>query len=124
MSEFSKPGIDEWQSLAARELKNDSVDSLTWKTPEGIDVKPLYSAADLEGFSHLDTMPGFAPYVRGPRATMYAGRPWTVRQVRGVLYRGRVKRLLSKKIWRRDRPGFRSLSIWPPIEVTTPIIPG
>ena len=83
MSEFSKPGIDEWQSLAARELKNDSVDSLTWKTPEGIDVKPLYSAADLEGFSHLDTMPGFAPYVRGPRATMYAGRPWTVRQYAG-----------------------------------------
>ena len=83
MSEFSKPGIDEWQSLAARELKNDSVDSLTWKTPEGIDVKPLYSAADLEGFSHIDTMPGFAPYVRGPRATMYAGRPWTVRQYAG-----------------------------------------
>ena len=83
MSEFSKPGIDEWHDLAARELKNDQLDSLIWRTPEGIDVKPLYSAADIETFADLDTMPGFAPYVRGPRATMYAGRPWTVRQYAG-----------------------------------------
>ena len=83
MSQFSKSSIDEWQDLAARELKNDSVDSLIWKTPEGIDVKPLYSAADLETFADIDTLPGFAPYVRGPHATMYAGRPWTVRQYAG-----------------------------------------
>ena len=83
MPPFSTPGIDEWRGLAARELKNKSVDSLTWKTAEGIDVKPLYSAADLEAFSDLDTLPGIAPYVRGPRATMYAGRPWTVRQYAG-----------------------------------------
>ena len=51
--------------------------------PEGIDVKPLYTAKDLEGLSHLDSLPGFAPFVRGPRATMYAGRPWTLRQYAG-----------------------------------------
>ena len=54
-----------------------------WRTPEGIDVKPLYTEADLEGLSHLNTMPGFAPYLRGPRATMYAQRPWTIRQYAG-----------------------------------------
>ena len=83
MSEFSKPNIDEWQVLATRELKSGEVDSLIWKTPEGIDVKPLYSAVDLEALADVDTLPGFAPYVRGPRATMYAGRPWTVRQYAG-----------------------------------------
>ena len=83
MTQFNRPSIEQWQQLAARELKADSVETLTWQTPEGIDVKPLYSAADLEEFSNLDTLPGFAPYVRGPRATMYAGRPWTVRQYAG-----------------------------------------
>ena len=58
-------------------------DDLTWRTPEGIDVKPLYTAADLEGLEHLDALPGFPPFVRGPRASMYAGRPWTLRQYAG-----------------------------------------
>ena len=56
---------------------------LTWRTPEGIDVKSLYTAADLEGLEHLDALPGFPPFVRGPRASMYAGRPWTLRQYAG-----------------------------------------
>jgi methylmalonyl-CoA mutase len=59
------------------------LDSLNWQTPEGIPVKPIYTAADLAGMGHLDTMPGYAPYVRGPKATMYAGRPWTIRQYAG-----------------------------------------
>jgi methylmalonyl-CoA mutase len=59
------------------------LDALTWKTLEGIDVKPLYTADDLENIAHLDSLPGFAPYIRGPRATMYAKRPWTVRQYSG-----------------------------------------
>ena len=58
-------------------------DSLVWTTPEGIRVKPLYTAADLEGLEHLDSLPGFPPYLRGPRATMYANRPWTIRQYAG-----------------------------------------
>jgi methylmalonyl-CoA mutase len=59
------------------------IDDLTWQTAEGIGVKPLYTAADLAGFEHLDTYPGFAPFVRGPYASMYATRPWTVRQYAG-----------------------------------------
>jgi methylmalonyl-CoA mutase len=73
----------DWQAAATAELKGRAIEDLTWATPEGIDVKPLYTADDLDGLAHLDTMPGAAPYVRGPRATMYAGRPWTVRQYAG-----------------------------------------
>lgn len=72
-----------WAAAAARELKGRTVDDLVWQTPEGIAVKPLYTAADLEGLEAIDTRPGFAPYLRGPRATMYAGRWWTVRQYAG-----------------------------------------
>ena len=87
MSDFEKKNVDDWRELAARELKDRDVDDLTWQTPEGIAIKPLYTAADLDniqaaGFD-ADTLPGFAPYMRGPRATMYAGRPWTVRQYGG-----------------------------------------
>lgn len=72
----------DWDKLAEKELKR-SPDTLTWQTPEGIAVKPLYTAQDLEKVSHLDSLPGFKPFVRGPRATMYAGRPWTIRQYAG-----------------------------------------
>ncbi|MDR7223622.1 methylmalonyl-CoA mutase [Aminobacter aminovorans] len=77
-----KPTIDSWKKLAEREIKA-SPDTLTWHTPEGIDVKPLYTADDLEGVGHLGTLPGFEPFLRGPRATMYTGRPWTIRQYAG-----------------------------------------
>ncbi|PIW29891.1 MAG: methylmalonyl-CoA mutase [Rhodospirillales bacterium CG15_BIG_FIL_POST_REV_8_21_14_020_66_15] len=80
---LDKDGMDRWAAEAARELKGKSPDDLIWRTPEGIAVKPLYTAADLEGLEHLDSLPGFAPYVRGPRATMYANRPWTIRQYAG-----------------------------------------
>ncbi len=83
MTEFPKKSIDDWRELATRECKGRSPDELTWNTPEGIAVKPLYTAEDLESIEHLDSLPGLAPYVRGPRATMYAGRPWTVRQYAG-----------------------------------------
>ena len=83
MKEFPDPSLERWRELAAQELKGKSLDALTWNTPEGIPVKALYSAADLEGIEHLNSLPGLAPYVRGPRATMYAGRPWTVRQYAG-----------------------------------------
>ncbi|MDH4020329.1 MAG: methylmalonyl-CoA mutase [Xanthomonadales bacterium] len=83
MSKFSKKTLDDWRELAVKECKGKPVDALTWETPEGIAVKPLYTAEDLEGLEHLDSMPGTAPFVRGPKATMYAGRPWTVRQYAG-----------------------------------------
>ncbi|THD34539.1 MAG: methylmalonyl-CoA mutase [Sphingomonas sp.] len=72
-----KPTIDDWQALAAKEVKGAD---LTWHTPEGIDVKPLYTAADVAADPGL---PGFAPFTRGVRASMYAGRPWTIRQYAG-----------------------------------------
>ncbi|MGD8521568.1 MAG: methylmalonyl-CoA mutase [Desulfobacterales bacterium] len=78
-----KPGIKEWEDLATKELRGKPLESLNWMTPEGIPVKPLYTAEDLEGLEHINSLPGFAPYVRGPKASMYAGRPWTIRQYAG-----------------------------------------
>ncbi|RTM02242.1 MAG: methylmalonyl-CoA mutase [Hyphomicrobiales bacterium] len=74
--------LEQWRALAEREVKTDP-DTLTWRTPEGIDVKPLYTARDLEGNDYLGGLPGQKPFLRGPRATMYAGRPWTIRQYAG-----------------------------------------
>jgi methylmalonyl-CoA mutase len=74
---------EDWSKLAEKQLRGKALDSLTWHTPEDIPVKPLYTAADLEGLEYTDTMPGISPYVRGPQATMYAGRPWTIRQYAG-----------------------------------------
>jgi len=79
---MTKKTVGDWQALAEKELKA-SPETLVWKTPEGIDVKPLYTADDLAAAGHLDSMPGLAPFTRGPRATMYAGRPWTIRQYAG-----------------------------------------
>ncbi len=72
-----------WEAAATKLLKGKSPDTLNWKTPEGITVKPLYTKEDLESIEATNTLPGFAPYVRGPMATMYAGRPWTIRQYAG-----------------------------------------
>lgn len=77
------PEIQKWIDLATKELRGKPLDSLNWQTPEGIPVKPMYTAEDLAGMEHVNTIPGFAPYVRGPKATMYAGRPWTIRQYAG-----------------------------------------
>lgn len=75
--------VEEWQALASKQMKGKSLDELTWHTAEGIDVKCLYTAEDTIGLEYTNTMPGAAPYIRGPQATMYAGRPWTIRQYAG-----------------------------------------
>ncbi len=75
--------LDAWKALAAKELRGKDPESLVWQTPEGIPVQALYTAADLEGMEGLDTLPGFEPFTRGVRATMYANRPWTIRQYAG-----------------------------------------
>lgn len=72
-----------WHKAAAKSAPGGNVDALNWVTPEGIVVKPLYTAADTQSLPHADTLPGFAPFVRGPQATMYAVRPWTIRQYAG-----------------------------------------
>ncbi len=77
------PTLDDWQRAAAKSAPGGDVAALNWVTPEGLTVKPLYTAADLAGLPHADTLPGFAPFIRGPQATMYAVRPWTIRQYAG-----------------------------------------
>ena len=73
----------DWQKLAEKELRGKSVKELDWLTLEGIEVKPVYSEEDIKGLEHLGNLPGFEPYVRGVKATMYSGRPWTIRQYAG-----------------------------------------
>lgn len=75
--------INEWENLAATEIRAKDASQIEWLTPEGILVKPVYSAQDLDQIDHLHSMPGFPPFTRGPKATMYAGRPWTIRQYAG-----------------------------------------
>ena len=81
--EFSKAGIEAWRRAAAQSAPAGDLDALIWHTPDGIAVQPLYTAQDTQGLPYTDTLPGFEPYLRGPQATMYAVRPWTIRQYAG-----------------------------------------
>ncbi|HJS32497.1 MAG TPA: methylmalonyl-CoA mutase [Alphaproteobacteria bacterium] len=83
MAEFKVPSYEEWVACARGELKGADPGTLTWTTPEGIAVKPIYTEADLEKLETLGTLPGIPPYLRGTRATMFANRPWTIRQYAG-----------------------------------------
>ncbi|MFG6469189.1 methylmalonyl-CoA mutase [Roseateles sp. BYS87W] len=81
--EFKEATLEQWAKAAAKSAPGGDVSALNWTTPEGLTVKPLYTAADVAGLPHADTLPGFEPFVRGPQATMYAARPWTIRQYAG-----------------------------------------
>ncbi len=81
--EFKTATLDAWAKAAAKSAPGGNVDALNWITPDGIAVKPLYTAADTADLKYADTLPGFEPYLRGPQATMYAVRPWTIRQYAG-----------------------------------------
>lgn len=81
--EFKTATLEQWAKAAAKSAPGGDVAALNWVTPEGLTVKPLYTAADIAGLPHADTLPGFEPFVRGPQATMYAARPWTIRQYAG-----------------------------------------
>ena len=81
--EFQPARLDEWAKAAAKSAPGGRLEALNWVTPDGITVKPLYTSADLEGLRYTDTLPGFEPFIRGPQATMYAVRPWTIRQYAG-----------------------------------------
>ena len=78
-----KDNLENWKKNAINELKTPNVDDISINTPEGINIKPLYTSADNENISHLDSYPGEPPFLRGPKATMYTGRPWTIRQYAG-----------------------------------------
>ena len=83
MTDSTDKSVADWEALAAAELKGRDPAELAWETPEGIQVKPLYTAADLEALEDQPGLPGFAPFTRGVRATMFANRPWTIRQYAG-----------------------------------------
>src|SRR5690554_3688614 len=106
-----KKTLQDWEATVAKQTKGAGSASLVWHTPEGIDVKPLYTAEDLERIAQegydANTLPGFAPYTRGPQATMYAGRPWTIRQ-----YAGFSTARESNAFYRRSlAAGQRGLSV-------------
>jgi methylmalonyl-CoA mutase len=75
--------MTDWRRLAEKELRGRSIEDIEWQTLEGIRVRPLYTEADTAKLEHIGSTPGFAPYTRGVKATMYAGRPWTIRQYAG-----------------------------------------
>ncbi len=79
----AQPSLEQWARAAAKSAPGGDLQALNWVTPEGITVKPLYTAADTAELPHADTLPGLPPYLRGPQATMYAVRPWTIRQYAG-----------------------------------------
>ena len=81
--EFQIPSLETWAKAAAKSAPGGKLEALNWLTPDGITVKPLYTAADMVDLPYTDTLPGFEPYLRGPQASMYAVRPWTIRQYAG-----------------------------------------
>lgn len=117
---MTKKTLSDWAELAQKELRT-SPETLIWQTPEGIAVKPLYTAEDLDGAGHLDSLPGFSPFTRGPRATMYAGRPRRSANM-PASRRQRNRMPFIAAIWPPARRACRSPSILPPTAVTTAII--
>jgi len=83
MKMHTSANLDAWEKAAAKSAPAGDLSKLAWKTPEGLTIKPLYTKRDLDALPYTDTLPGFEPFVRGPQATMYAGRPWTIRQYAG-----------------------------------------
>ncbi|MBA3059851.1 MAG: methylmalonyl-CoA mutase [Gammaproteobacteria bacterium] len=81
--EFQTANLEAWAKAAAKSAPGGNLEALDWHTPDGITVKPLYTAADTENLPYVNTLPGFEPYLRGPQATMYSVRPWTIRQYAG-----------------------------------------
>ncbi len=101
------PQLEQWEALATKQLRGRPLAELNWETPEGIVVKPMYTSEDLDALDSVNTLAGMAPYVRGPMATMYAGRPWTIRQ-----YAGFSTAKESNAFYRRNlAAGQRGLSV-------------
>ena len=83
VSLFAPSSLEDWRKAATKSVKDGDLSTLNWLTPDGIAVKPLYTAEDVQDLPYANTLPGFEPFIRGPQATMYAGRPWTIRQYAG-----------------------------------------
>ena len=80
---FPEVNLDAWKKSAQKSAPNGDVEKLGWQTPDGIQLKALYTSADTQGLNYTNTLPGFEPFIRGPQATMYSVRPWTIRQYAG-----------------------------------------
>ncbi|HRP66623.1 MAG TPA: methylmalonyl-CoA mutase family protein, partial [Thauera sp.] len=80
---YPQPDLEAWNKAAAKHSPGGDISKLNWITPEGLVVKPLYTKADTADLKHADTLPGFEPFLRGPQPTMYAVKPWTIRQYAG-----------------------------------------
>ena len=112
---------DTWRKQAEKELRGRPLDDLTWNTLEGIPVSPLYTADDVAGLDHMNTMPGIEPFTRGVRATMYTGRPWTIRQYAGFSTAEESMRFIVV-LWLRVSRVFRWPLIWRHTVDTTAIM--
>lgn len=104
---------DDWKEIAEKELKGDPT-RLVRRTPEHIALKSVYTASDLDGIAHLDSLPGMWPFVRGHRATMYAGRPWTIGQYAGFST-AEASNAFYRTALASGQKGHRSRSIWQPL---------
>ena len=119
---FKPATLEAWAKAAAKSAPGGDLDALNWVTPDGIAVKPLYTAADLQGLPHTDTLPGFEPYLRGPQATMYAVRPWTIRQYAGFSTAEESNAFYRKALAGGGQGVSAWPSTWPPTAATTATI--
>ena len=109
---------DERLGKSRRKIRaGGNLEALNWITPEGISVKPLYTAADIKGLEYADTLPGMEPYLRGPQATMYAVRPWTIRQYAGFST-AEASNAFYRKALAAGGQGSRWHSTWRPTAAT------
>ena len=113
---------DKWSEIAAKELRGKPLDALTWNTLEGIAVKPLYTSDDTDGLPHMGGIPGEAPFTRGVKATMYAGRPWTIRQYAGFST-AEESNAFYRAHWQAVSRACPSHSIWQPTVAMTATTP-
>ncbi len=114
-----KPTRSDWQAAASKEVKGKDI---VWHTPEGIEVRPLYTGEDVDGVD--PGLPGFAPYTRGPYASMYTGRPWTIRQYAGFSTAEDSNAFYRRNLAAGQKGLSASPSISPRTAATTAIIPG
>lgn len=108
----------EWAAAVAQSTGKGVAD-LTWETPEGIDVKPLYTDEDLDGLDFLGTYPGITPYLRGPYPTMYVNQPWTIRQYAGFSTAEESNAFYRRNLAASTRRACRSPSTCPRTAATT-----
>ncbi len=108
MSEFPNPSLDAWKEVAKKELRGRTLEDLQWETPEGIS-KPLCTVDDVKGLALEKELLGFAPFKRGARATMYANRPWTIRQYAGFSTAVDKQRRLRRPARSRERAQRKTL---------------